>query len=65
MYIRRKNICTNCRQWLDIERTYTVHKLTSSRVTTHMQYDQMVIDFGFITNTGAADFSLEGRLLSS
>ena len=65
MYIRRKNICTNCRQWLDIERTYTVTKLTSSRVTTHMQYDQMVIDFGFITNTGAADFSLEGRLLSS
>ena len=65
MYIRRKNIFTNCSQWLDIERTYTVSKLTSSRVTTHMQYDQMVIDFGFITNTGAADFSLEGRLLSS
>ena len=39
-------------QWIDIERTYTMHKLKSSRITTHMVSDQMVIDFGFLTNTG-------------
>ena len=39
-------------QWIDIERTYTMQKLKSSRITTHMVYDQMVIDFGFLTNTG-------------
>ena len=26
------------------------------RVTTHMQHDQMVIDFGFLTNTGNSKY---------
>lgn len=28
----------------------------SYRITTHMQHDQMVIDFGFLTNTGNSKF---------
>ena len=38
--------------WLDIERTYDMVKINSSRITTHMQVDQIYIDFGFITNAG-------------
>ena len=59
-------------QWIDIERTYDVEKITSDRsvdknfivlvsasnlrITTHMQHDQMVIDFGFLTNTGNSKY---------
>ena len=38
--------------WIDIERTYSMEKINSNRITTHMQVDQIFIDFGFITNTG-------------
>ena len=38
--------------WIDIERTYSMVKINSDRITTHMQVDQIFIDFGFITNTG-------------
>ena len=39
-------------QWIDIERTYSMEKIKSSRITTHGQFDQLFIDFGFLTNTG-------------
>ena len=38
--------------WIDIERTYSMVKINSDRITTHMQVDQIFIDFGFITNAG-------------
>ena len=38
--------------WIDIERTYSMVKINSDRITTHMQADQIYIDFGFITNAG-------------
>ena len=38
--------------WIDIERTYDMEKITSHRIKTHMQYDQIFVDFGFITNAG-------------
>jgi len=31
------------------------------RITTHMQHDQMVIDFGFLTNTGTIKEMIKKR----
>ena len=38
--------------WVDLERTYDMEKIKSDRITTHMQRDQIYVDFGFITNAG-------------
>jgi hypothetical protein len=38
--------------WVDMERTYTMTRPTTGRVTSHMQVDQIDVDFGFITNAG-------------
>ena len=45
-------------QWIDIERTYHMEKIKSSRITTHGQFDQLYIDFGFLTNTGMSKYWL-------
>ena len=38
--------------WVDIERTYDLEKIKSDRISSHMQRDQIFLDFGFITNAG-------------
>ena len=38
--------------WVDLERTYDMQKIKSDRIKTHMQRDQIFVDFGFITNAG-------------
>ena len=38
--------------WVDLERTYDMEKIKSDRITTHMQRDQIYVDFGLITNAG-------------
>ena len=38
--------------WVDIERTYDLQRIKSSRITSHMQTDQILVDFGLLTNAG-------------
>ena len=42
--------------WVDLERTYDMEKIKSDRIKTHMQRDQIYVDFGFITNAGQSSF---------
>ena len=49
--------------WVDLERTYDMEKIKSDRITTHMQRDQIYVDFGFITNAGE-DFESRGESCS-
>ena len=38
--------------WVDLERTYDMTRIKSERIKTHMQTDQILVDFGLITNAG-------------
>jgi hypothetical protein len=38
--------------WIDIERIYDMTKVKSDKITTHMQVDKIMVDFGLLTNAG-------------